>query len=240
MKYPYLETTPIKETIFSVSYQEIVDKSCFEKFTELSIIKERFKDIKPSIDQNFEIKDGAVALSTISNGFHLKNENENEIIQLRKGSFSFHFLNGYKKFDSLLDSFIKYWKAFDNLTKDDLTVTNFSVRYINVIETDEQNQPTHMVQLYPKKSSDRIIFNFQNSIEFKYEENSDYLVNAVSTKLKEKGVLLDITVKGEVSKKDSHNIDLKKAFRPLQAIKNKAFFDSITARALLKYIEKSN
>nr|WP_321414905.1 TIGR04255 family protein [uncultured Allomuricauda sp.] len=236
MKYPDLVTTPIKETIFSVSYQEIIDKKCFEEFINLDTIKSDFNDIRPSINQNVELKkDGKISISEISDGFHLKSDNE--ILQLKKGLFSLHYINGYRKFDSLLEAFIKYWGTFDKITQDDLTITDFSVRYINVIETDSENQPTHLVQLYPRKSSDRDVSNFQNSIEFRYKENSDYLVNAVSTKYKDIGVILDISVKGTKDKVDSQNFDLIKAFKPLQEIKNKAFFDSITARALLKYIQ---
>ena len=39
MKYPELENTPIRETIFSVSYKEIVDPNCFEKFLNIHKIK---------------------------------------------------------------------------------------------------------------------------------------------------------------------------------------------------------
>ena len=235
MKYPHLGRTPIKETIFSVSYEEIVDASCFERFLKLNLIKERFKDIKPSIDQQFKFQDGGVEISSNENGFHLKSKNE--VIQIRKGSFSLHFLNGYIKFSDFLTLLSEYWTEFDKVTKDELTVTDFSVRYINVIETDHENQPTHLVQLYPKQATERNVLNFQNSIQFTYSESPDYPVNAVSTKLNEQGVLLDITVKGQNNGKNKSETDLKNLFYPLQEIKNKAFFDSITARALIKYIE---
>jgi len=239
MKYPELKNTPIKEIIFSVSYKEIVDKNCFESFLQLEKIKTKFNDIKPSINQKFEFKEGgSLAVSSDANGFHLRNKNE--ILQLRRGSFSFHYLNGYEKFGKLLNLFSEYWNDFDNVTKDLLTVTNYSVRYINVIEIDDENQPTHLVQLYPKQSGDRIISNFQNSIQFSYKENPAYVVNAVSTKIDQRGILLDISVNGEVKNIDNKNIILKNLFKPLQDIKNKAFFDSITARALIKYINKTN
>ena len=91
-------------------------------------------------------------------------------MQLKKGSFSYHYLNKYKKFNELLNYMMNYWNIFDNITKDVLTITNYSVRYINLIEIDEKNQPTHLVQLYPKQSGDRKISNFQNSVQFSYNE----------------------------------------------------------------------
>ncbi len=234
MKYPHLGRTPIKETIFSVSYEEIVDANCFEKFLQLDLIKKRFNDIKPSIDQQFKIQNGGLEFSSNENGFHLKSNNE--VIQIRKGSFSLHYLNGYIKFNELLSLLSEYWGQFDKVTSDHLTVTNFSVRYINVIETDHENQPNNLVQLYPKQAIDRNVLNFQNSIQFTYNESPNFPVNAVSTKLNEQGVLLDITVNGQNIEKDRTETDLKNLFQPLQEIKNKAFFDSITARALIKYI----
>jgi uncharacterized protein (TIGR04255 family) len=235
MNYPHLEHTPIKETIFSVSYEEIVDASCFGKFLNLDLIKERFTDVKPSVDQQFKFQDGGVEISSNENGFHLKSKNE--VIQIRKGSFSLHYLNGYIKFTEFLGLLSEYWNEFDKVTNDELTITDFSVRYINVIETDLENQPTHLVQLYPKQATERNVLNFQNSIQFTYSESPEYPVNAVSTKLNEQGVLLDITVKGQNKEKNGIETDLKNLFMPLQEVKNKAFFDSITARALIKYIE---
>lgn len=231
MGYPELATTPIRETIFSVSYNEIVDENCFENFLKIKEIEDSF-EVKPSINQEFKIDQKGAVEVTKKNGFHLKSKNT--ILQLRKGSFSFHFLNGYKKFDDLLEEFQNYWLLFDKVTKDNLIITNYSARYINVIETDKENQPTHLVQLYPKQTMDRDIKNFQNSIQFSYSNQPEYLINAVSTKLDKGGVLLDISVSGINTKKES--VDLKKTFDPLRNIKNKVFFDSITARALLKYM----
>lgn len=237
MKYPDLGNTPIKEIIFSLSYREIVDKDCFEKFTKLEHIRTKFSDIKPSVNQQFKLEGDKISMSSSENGFHLKNESE--VLQLRKGSFSYHYLKGYKNFNEMISSLALYWKSFDSVTKDKLTITDFSVRYINVIETDDENQPTHLVQLFPKQSDDRNITNFQNSIQFNYKDSSEYTVNAVSTKLNQNGVLLDISVKGKTKIANKKNIDLESTFSPLQDIKNKAFFDSITARALLKYMGKN-
>ena len=234
MEYPHLGKTPIKETIFSVSYEEIVDAHCFDRFLELEIIKSKFKDVQPTIDQQLEFKEKGLRISSTENGFHLRSNNE--LIQVKKGSFSLHYLNGYKEFGTLLDELILFWEEFDKVTEDDLTITDFSVRYINVIETDDKNQPSHLVQLYPKQAGEREIVNFQNSIQFTYKEDPNYPVSAVSTKLNNTGVLLDITVKGKNKNVQSQKQDLKVLFQPLREIKNKAFFDSITARALIKYI----
>ena len=234
MPYPILDNTPIKEIIFSISYEEIVDKDCFDKFVNLEFIKNKFNDIKPSVTNSIEITNEGLKHSHDNSGFHLKNKNE--VLQMRMGSISYHFLNSYCEFNTILDSLVKYWTVFDEITKDTLTVSEISVRYINVIEIDEENPASHLVQLHPKQSDDRKILNFQNLLNFTYLKYPDYNINVVSTKPKDELVLLDIGV----SYKFQENDNLEDMFRPLQEIKNKAFFDSITAKALIKYMKQLN
>lgn len=232
MEYPVLLNTPIKEIIFSISYDEIVDKDCFDKFVNLDFIKNKFTEIKPSITNQFEITDKGVKLSNDNSGFHLKNNNE--ILQMRRGSLSYHHLNEYRNYDEILEALTIYWKVLDEITKDNLTITNISVRYINVLQVNEDNPVSELVQVYPKQSKDRNISNFQSSVTFSYAKNPEYTINAVSTMPKESLVLLDISVNQKINQK----IDLLKSFKPLREIKNRVFFESITAKALLKYINQ--
>lgn len=235
MKYPVLLNTPIKEIIFSISYDEIVDKDCFEKFINLEFIKNKFLDIKPSVTNQFEITDKGINVSNDNSGFHLKNNNE--VLQMRKGSLSYHYLHKYRSFDEILNVLIKIWQIFNNVTKDNLTVNDISVRYINVIEVDNENSVSELVQLYPKQSKNRNIAKFQNSVTFSYTNEPEYIVNAVSTQPKKNLVLLDISINKRINK---NKIDLSEGFKPFREIKNRVFFDSITAKALLKYINQEN
>ena len=231
MNYPELSRTPIREIIFSVSYDKIIDAQCFNKFINLDEIRAKFRDIKPSIDQKFELNDhGKLLIQSQSNGFHLNNESE--VIQIRKGSFSYHFLNKYLKFSQLLSNFAFYWSNFDTVTDDTLQITEYSVRYINYIKVDEHDQFSRLIQLYPKYSSDRQIEGFRNSVNFSYSDQLDYGV-AITTAKSKNGILLDITVKGDSI--DEHS-DFESLFGPLRELKNRAFFDSITAKTLLKYL----
>lgn len=229
MVYPKLRNTPIKESIFSIFYEEIVDENCFNNFVDLEFIKNSFPTINPSLVLEFN---SSGQNKTRKDGFHLRNKNE--VLQIRAGSFSYHFLNGYCEYDKLLENTIKFWKALNEISKDLLTITSVSIRYINVIETDEDNPASRLVQLYPKQSSDRNIINFQNSVNFTYKEFPNIVVNAVTTKPKEHLVLLDISISQKI--KIIEDAELKATFMSLQEIKNKVFFDSITARALIKYI----
>lgn len=235
MIYPKLDKTPIKEIIFSISYEEIVDKDCFDKFVGLTSIKDKFQDIKPAVVIEFSNK----GIEPKGNsGYHLKSKNE--VLQLRTGSFSYHYLNTYCDYNVILKTLMNFWAIFNDEIKHNLTVTSISVRYINVLETDDaENLPSRLVQLYPKHSSDRNIINFQNSVQFAYNSFPEYLINVVSTKPKKDIILLDITVNNKVNNEKLEKLGLQKLFEPLQEIKNKVFFDSITAKALIRYINQN-
>ncbi len=232
MIYPSLKKTPIKEIVFSISYDEIVDKACFKKFIGLENISKRFDDIKPTMV--LSITNEGIKQTEDNSSYHLRNVNE--VLQLRKGSFSYHYLNDYCEYGEILKNLMSLWSDFNTQIKDSLTLTSISVRYINVLEIDDENTPSRLVQLYPKYSSDRDIINFQNSVQFKYQKFPEYLINVVSTKPQKEIVLLDITVNKNVSNENLKSTTLEDLFKPLQEIKNRAFFDSITAKALIKYI----
>jgi uncharacterized protein (TIGR04255 family) len=233
MKYPSLKKAPIRETVFSISYENIVDTECYDKFSELDKIKKKFSEIKKAADQKFRLTDDGISFSSDSVGFDLKNENE--ILRIRQGQFSYHFLDKYETFERILKSFSDFWLEFDNITKDKLKISNCSVRYINLIEVNQEDQPSRLIQLYPKYSSDRDIKGFQNSVRFSYNSNPNSEINIVTSKLKNDSILIDITV--STLQKIGISDSLFEILTPLQEIKNKAFFDSITAQTLLKYLE---
>ena len=165
MKYPHLRQTPIKETIFSVSYEEIVDATCFEKFLKLELVRNKFRDIKPSIDQQFKIKDQGVEISSNENGFHLKNENE--VIQIRKGSFSLHYLNGYIKFSDILNELIKYKSDKMPVGKGERT-GSFTMHSIQVKKND-------VLYLYTDGYADQ--FGGEKGKKFKYKPLNQLLAS---------------------------------------------------------------
>lgn len=234
MQFPTLDNTPIKEIIFAISYEGIVDKICFDKFVNLDIIKEKFTEIKPSETNAIEITAEGIKHSKDNTGFHLKKNNE--VLQMRMGSISYHHLNSYCEFKKMLSTIINYWELFNNVTKENIKISEISVRYINVLEIDEDSPASHLVQLYPKQSDDRKIFNFQNLVSFSYIKFPEHIINVVSTKPKDKLVLLDITVSYKWKNNDNPKY-IEEKFGALQETKNKTFFDSITAKALIKYMK---
>lgn len=239
MKYPPLDKTPIKEIIFSISYNEIVDKSCFEKFINSEMIKNDFKKIIPIIGRTLQIDDDGISKSSseINNGYQLRNNKE--AIQLRTSSFSYHYLDEYQDFEKILITLLKYWNKFSSVITNDLTITTILVRYINFIKNDTNLDISHLIQLYPKRSNDREVLNFQNSVTFSYDDQKEFVITTVSTQPKKNAALLDISVNRSILK-NAKSVELEKLFSPMREIKNRAFFDSITAKALVKYIDIKN
>jgi uncharacterized protein (TIGR04255 family) len=102
MKYPILKKTPIKEIIFSLTF---VDEKIIESYNEFvkSIeIKSNF-----SVEPLFVIKfnNSGTSIEEKPVGYRLKNKNE--VIHLKDGLFSYHYLNNYNGFE---DMFL--WQGF--------------------------------------------------------------------------------------------------------------------------------
>lgn len=234
MIYPTLLNTPIKEIIFSISYEGIIGGDCIKNYINSENISSRFNEINPA--SILEFSDKGIKETKDLSIYSFKNKKE--VLNLKKGSFSYHFLNEYKHFDDVLKEILNFWNEFMLVSENEIIISSVSVRYINLIEIDVENPPSRLVQIYPKYSSDRDIINFQNSVQFSYKNSPEYNIVVVSTQPKKDKLLLDITVNNKVDN-NKNILDLGTLFSPLQEIKNKVFFDSITAQALLKYINKN-
>jgi uncharacterized protein (TIGR04255 family) len=161
------------------------------------------------------------------------NEGEGEIIQIKEDSYSYHYLNKYEHFDIISETFIKHLEI---LNKEDIELKSLTIRYINVLDIEDEIPESRLVQLYPKYSSDRKIKKFQNSVNFNYNENQDIDVNVVTTKPNDNYIILDISARKNIKENEHKNQIINKVLVELREVKNKAFYDSITAKALLKYI----
>lgn len=235
MKYPQLVNTPIREIIFTIMHDDIVADECFEKFVALDSINKKFKEILPAkLNQVIFTLGGSAESRTQKSGYRLNGNKE--VLNIRLGSFSYHYIGEYRKYPEILSDLIKYWGELVKVAKEELQINSVSVRYINEFQTDEDHRESRIIQVYPKYSSDRKIDSYQNIVSFSYNDQQKYNVVIVSTMPSEKNVLLDITVTNAFETSDALS-SLNDSFEPLQEIKNRAFYDSITAKALLKYLK---
>jgi len=232
MKYPKLQDTPIREIIFTITHDEISGDDCFEKFVKLEDVKSRFHDHMTGSEVEFRLEEGNSSVR--KTGYRLTGNKE--VLNLRLGAFSYHYIGGYKDFADVEESLVNYWNKLLHCASKQINVNSISVRYINEFETDADHRESRIIQVYPKYSSDRKIKTYQNFVSFSYDDLLDYNIVIVSTMPNEEKVLLDITVTDSLIERFSQQ-SLHKMFEPLQEIKNRAFFDSITAKALLKYLK---
>ena len=232
MTYPQLKKTPIKEIVFSITFDNASISNVFESFVESKNVKSRFNKIEPIL--TIKIDKNGTNFDNTPKGYRLINDNE--IIQIKEDSFSYHYLNKYEKFPIILDTFFVFLDLITDKLKEELNLKSITVRYINVLEIDAEYSESRLVQLFPKYSSDRKILNFQNSVKFNYNEHENVDVNIVTTKPNKDIIILDISAREKIEEKKYIKGDLIKILENLQEIKNKAFFDSITAKALIKYI----
>ncbi len=237
MEYPQLVNTPIREIIFTITYDDIVADDCFEKFVKLGLVQQSFKEILPSRLQEIKVNfQGDAEANSKKSGYRLNGENE--VLNIRLGSFSYHYIGGYRNYLEVQSSLVKYWDELVNVANEVINITSVSVRYINEFRTDEDNKESRIIQVYPKYSSDRKIEAYQNIVSFSYNDQKEYDVMIVSTMPNHNNILLDITVTNAFDPEGDPKPSLNDSFKPLQEIKNRAFYDSITAKALLKYLKK--
>ena len=106
MIYPALLNTPIKEIIFSISYEEIIDSDCIKNYIALNNISSRFNEINPASILEFSEKGVKETKDFSSYSF----KNKNEVLNLKKGSFSYHYLNEYKDFNHISKNLKSFWR----------------------------------------------------------------------------------------------------------------------------------
>lgn len=239
MIYPELVPTPIVETVFSLTYSSELTPVDLVSFTELPEINNRFKDIQAIKERVFDFSQNKKGLKSNSIiGYDLRSSETNEVLRLRDSQLSYHFLRNYRKFPDILKDFSYYWSLLMKQSNLDYEIVDCSVRYINLIKIDADDIASRLVQLYPKYSSDKKIMSFQNAVKFTYEGTEDCEINAVTSKFREDDIIVDITVTNNNPKNaNGKQKNLEQMLEPLQELKNKAFFDSITTRTLIKHLK---
>jgi uncharacterized protein (TIGR04255 family) len=147
--YPILATTPIKETIFTISYSETIDTEILKIFSQKPEISERYDTVIDGFSTQFVAAEGQKPLADINkDGYIIKCTKEDTIIQARKGSFSFHKVNTYEKFDVLLSELFYLWDKLITCYGQNLSVNNISLRYINFVDYMDE-KITDLIQIAP-------------------------------------------------------------------------------------------
>ncbi len=130
-----LTRTPIKEIIFKISFNETIDVDSLTKFKDLSHISEKFPLISKGFHTDIRENEDKLEATVSNDGYILKTEEgENKILRIQRGSFAFHKVKEYEKFDSLLQELRNYWTDFEECIGEQLSINLVTVRYLNFIE----------------------------------------------------------------------------------------------------------
>lgn len=239
IEFHKLKTTPIKEVIFTISFEENVDSICLDDFKEIHEIKNRFsiqsRQYQAKIQETEELNPTS---EVYHDGYMLKTDNlEHKVLQIRQGSFSFHKVDEYERFDTLLAEFEKYWKILVKCSSKSLSVNNISVRYLNFIEKEVGKTNKEIVNVFTHHPFTTSAIEFCN-LRFNYEDiNNEININIVATNGESnniKNIILDIIVNKSISKSDD-NSKLFEHMLGLRQIKNDIFFKCITDETFNKY-----
>ena len=235
-----LKRTPIREIIFTISFNETVDITTIGKFKNLPHISSQFPEAFQGYHADIKEIDGKKPRTSVSHdGYILKtNTIENRILHVRGGSFAFHKIKDYEKFDLLSKEFERYWLDFEKCVGHPLSVTMISVRYLNFIEKNSNESRQDLVNVYPSFPpllSDKI--NGFIHLKFKYPGNEFVNANIVTADTKDdigEGIIFDIFL----DRKINNEQDGEKIFRylyDLREIKNNLFFNCVTSHMIKKY-----
>lgn len=233
-----LSNPPIKEIIFTISFNEKIDLSLLDEFKSLPHISQKFRHVRKGIQATVERNNSGEGLnaSFMNDGYILADQDRNRVLQVKQGSFAFHKVREYEKFETLLREFGEYWTDLKQCTGT-LTVNRISIRYLNFIEKDPDQSVEELIIITPKHPFAENTMGLVN-LKFPYRNDDNVLVNIVTAAvidgLKE-GVILDIIIQRPVENK-SDSAAVFKLLSELRDVKNDLFFKSITEKTVKKYI----
>ncbi|SFD27028.1 TIGR04255 family protein [Chitinophaga sp. CF118] len=225
-----LKKTPIEEIIFTISFNESVSIIKLDEFKALPQISNKFS----IVDKGPEMESEAKQRNKID-GYVLKCP-ASRIIQAQRGSFAFHKVNGYERFEILLKELYEYWSLLVNITGS-LTINNLSVRYLNFLERAPNEKNSDVLNIYTTHPFGSNITSSFYQLNLNYNTTSGIVANVITADgdvVKGNGIILDISLDKKITKEQ--NIDIIfSVFNDMRMAKNEIFFKSITEATIKKY-----
>jgi uncharacterized protein (TIGR04255 family) len=232
-----LKNTPIKEIVFTISFNETILLETLDRFKELPKIVEKFAIVNQGFNMNIEAIGNEQPVSkALLDGYVLKCIPLSRIIQARRGSFSFHKVNGYEAFETLIAEFREYWNLLIRVAGN-LTVNNLSVRYLNFIAETAGENTSELISIRTTHPFGEHIESYFTQYRFKYDRNPEISVNIISAKGKDgiiDGSVLDIILNKQIGNEQNSQLVFDTLSGMRQA-KNDLFFRSITEKAIQKF-----
>jgi len=233
-----LKNPPIREIIFTISFNENVPLEKLDAFKILPIIAEEF----PAVDKGFNTQvvannNETPVSKTNLDGYLLRSPiSVARIIQARRGSFALHKYNGYVEFETLIDEFFKYWDLLIQCTGN-LTINNISVRYLNFIEKNNQEKVEDLITVVTNQPYGEKLDNTFTQFKFQYHKKPEIAATIITAKGRVQnidGIVLDIILNTQIGGRQEREF-IWNSFFDMKSAKNDLFFRSITEKAIKKY-----
>ena len=233
-----MDRTPVQEIILSVSFAENLGMDCLNKFRKLPEVQNTFPHVTEGFHANLSSK--VVGSNPIADfqktGYILKCPDPcNRIIHAKRGMFSYHKTKSYEKFNTLLSELDYNWKLFSSCTKE-LSVTSVSIRYINLIELNEDEEHGDFLTFGIESPFE--FSSYFNQIRFIDPEDDSIWVTVVSSNgmsSTTNGLVLDLLLKREYNDKPFDSI--AEAFVGMRDRKNSIFRTLVKDKTIEKYTD---
>lgn len=236
-KFIKLKHTPIKEMIYTISFKENVDVDKLNKFKSLNEISSIFPISATGFNASVQtVNQQAPNAKVLPDGFILRSGNPHtKLLQARRGSFSFHKVNGYESFEILNKELESYWNLLIQCCGK-LTVNMLTVRYLNFIELGQDDNINELITITTKHPFGEKSNSF-TSFRFNYDKNPAITATVVATIGKndtKDGIILDILLNKTVRSNENEKFDFAN-FIDMREAKNEIFFKCITEKTLNRF-----
>lgn len=232
-----MTTTPIKEIVFSVSFEEILKLSHIEKFRESELVNDRFSEVIPGFDTKITNRDPDTLPNSdvTKSGYIFKcGPPCDKILQAKLGSISFHKIRQYQPYDTLIQEFSDYWRLLQE-NSHMLSVSSIALRYINFVEIDDGESIKDLVSINITHPFQGVLNEFYQ-LRIMLDEQSQTAGNVVVTNVTQNGkpgVVIDVSINRKISSQQFD--DIQEAFSGMRDYKNEIFIKSVTEKTLSKY-----
>jgi len=231
--FPKLNITPIKEIVLGMSFDGAFNQEKIEPFTKSEIVTRNLPICTPTITNKLVVSAKLqTQSSTTVEGWILKNNPTNRVLQVRIGSVSFHLIQKYEPMENLIKELELYWNEIKK-NADNLVVTSVFVRYLNLIKIEEGKTLKDYVKIYPNHPFEELNVHGVTNLRFTYQDAEVTIVSTEGEIAGQNGVILDYTIRKKINTKDK---SIFTVYKELRHMKNIVFFNSISDHTIIKFI----
>lgn len=228
-EFPKLNITPIKEIVLGMSFDGAFIQEKLDPFTKSEIVMKNLPVCTPTVTNKLVVSAKLqTQSSSATEGWILKNDPTDRVLQVRIGSVSFHIIQKYEPMEKLISELEAYWNELKK-NADNWVVTSVFVRYLNLIKIEPGKTLKDYVKIYPNHPFGELNVHGMTNLRFTYQGAEVTIVSSEGEITGQQGVVLDYTIRKKITPKDDNIFDV---YHELRNLKNVIFFNSITDQTI--------